>query len=152
MDLPFLSPSRSESSPAPGWEEAVLVSAGRSCRAFLRLSSLGRPWESLLERDPAPIVGTVALQPQRCLHPGDEGSSRAGCQPGTPALGLLGVRMVRGHLPWPDAEYDSPAHPAPSTHPTCGLPLVFFCPKGLSQTSKSGQIYWSDTSYLLSTS
>lgn len=28
MGLPFLSPSHSESSPAPGWEEAVLMSVG----------------------------------------------------------------------------------------------------------------------------
>ena len=130
----------------------MLMSVGRSCRAFLWLGSLGRLWESLLEHDPAPLVGTVALQPQRRLFPGGEGSSGAGCQPGTTILGLLGVRMVREHLPWPDAERDSPARPAPSTHPTCGLPLVFFCPEGLSQTSKSGQIYWSDNSYLLSTS
>lgn len=120
---------------------------GRSCRAFLRLSSLVRQGESLLERDPTPLVGHC--RPPATEAPASRG--RAGCQPRTPVLDLLCVCMDHGHLPLPDAEHDSPAHPAPSTHPTCCLPLVFFCPEGLGQTSKSGQICWSDNSYLLST-
>lgn len=52
----------------------MLVSAGRSCRAFLRLSSLGRPWESLLER--------VTPHPSWALSPS---SRRGACIPGMKA-------------------------------------------------------------------
>lgn len=151
MGLAFLSPSHSESSPAPWWEETVLVSFGKVLQG---LPAAQFPGEA--GREPS---GTWPHTPRGALSPS---SHRGTCIQGIkarperaasqgPRSLTFRVHTDHGHLPLRDAERDSPARPAPSTHPTCCLPLVFFCPKGLSQTSKSGQICWSDNSYLLST-